>query len=133
MAHALTLHGTPAAEQHDAVESGHSPGTAASESLVRQGRQRGDAAQEAVVPHRLKATVAAWPRLLSVEQAAQYLGISFWTVREFINDKSIKAVPLPRPETLRQRERRTLGDTVRRLLIDRHDLDALVETWKQRA
>jgi hypothetical protein len=114
-------------------ECGHSAGTVASESLVRQGRQRGDAAQEAVAPQRLKATVAAWPRLLSVEQAAQYLGISYWTVREFINDGSIKVVPLPRPETLRQRERRALGDTVRRVLIDRHDLDALVDTWKRRA
>jgi hypothetical protein len=114
-------------------EFGHSPGTATSETLAAQGRQPGYPAQEAVVPHRLKATVTAWPRLLSVEQAAQYLSISYWTVREFINDGSIKAVPLPRPETLRQRERRALGDTVRRLLIDRLDLDALVDTWKRRA
>ena len=77
--------------------------------------------------------MTAWPRLLSVEQAGQYLGVSVWTIREFINDGSIKAVPLPRPETLRQRERRALGDTVRRLLIDRADLDELVESWKRRA
>jgi len=114
-------------------ECGHNPGTALPGTLAAQGRQRGNPAQEAVVPHRLKATVAAWPRLLSIEQAARYLSISYWTLREFINDGSIKAVPLPRPETLRQRERRALGDTVRRLLIDRHDLDALVDTWKRRA
>jgi hypothetical protein len=30
------------------------------------------------------------------------------------------------------RERRALSDTVRRLLIDRSDLDALVEQWKER-
>ncbi|MFN8624404.1 MAG: hypothetical protein U0587_00210 [Candidatus Binatia bacterium] len=114
-------------------ECGHNPGTVAPETVAVQGRPRGNAAEEAVVPRLLKATVTAWPRLLSVEQAAQYLGISYWTMREFINDSSIKAVPLPRPETLRQRERRALGDTVRRLLIDRYDLDALVDTWKRRA
>jgi hypothetical protein len=114
-------------------DSGHSPGTVAPESLAAQGHQQRAFDGQSAAPSRLKATVAAWPRLLSIEQAAQYLGVSYWTVREFINDGSIKAVPLPRPDTLRQRERRSLGDTVRRLLIDRLDLDALVDTWKRRA
>jgi len=113
------------------TDDGHSPGTVALEALAPQGCQRRPSAQESVVPHGLKATVTAWPRLLSVEQAAQYLGISYWTVREFINDGSVKAVRLPRADTLRQRERRALSDTVRRLLLDRNDLDELVERWKR--
>ncbi len=116
-----------------AIEYGHNPGTVTPQSAGAQGRQGRPAAEEAVVPRGLKASVTAWPRLLSVEQAGQYLGVSYWTVREFINDGSVKAVPLPRPDTLRQRERRALGDTVRRLLIDRHDLDALVDRWKRGA
>jgi hypothetical protein len=115
------------------VRSGHSPGTAAPESLAPQGRQQRAVDRQSAAPGCLKASVHAWPRLLSIEQAAEYLSVSYWTVREFINDGSIKAVPLPRPDTLRQRERRALGDTVRRLLIDRNDLDSLVESWKRRA
>ena len=76
--------------------------------------------------------VHGWPRLLNVEEAARYLGISFWTMREFVNAGSIPTVRLPRPQTDRMRRRRPVNDTVRRLLIDRRDLDALVERWKER-
>lgn len=78
-------------------------------------------------------TLPGWPRLLSVDQAAAYLGVSFWTLREFIHDGSIVAVPMPRPQTLRMRERAGLGDTVRRLLVDVRDLDAMVDAWKRKA
>jgi hypothetical protein len=67
-----------------------------------------------------------------VYQAAAYLNLSFWTVREFINDGSIPTVRLPRPRTERMRRRQPVTDTVRRLLIDKADLDALVERWKER-
>ncbi len=73
-----------------------------------------------------------WPRLLDAQQAAAYLNVSFWTLREFINDGSIPTVRLPRPRTLRMRKRQPVSDTVRRLLIDRADLDELVQRWKQR-
>ena len=79
-----------------------------------------------------KSTVPGWPRLLSVDQAAAYLGLSFWTFRELLNAGAVSAVRVPRPNTLRMRERRALSDSIRRLLIDRSDLDALVEQWKER-
>jgi len=79
-----------------------------------------------------QSTVPGWPRPLSVEQAAAYLGLSFWTFRELRNADAVPAVPVPRPNTLRMRERRPLNDTARRLLIDRSDLDGLVEQWKER-
>lgn len=94
--------------------SGHGPGTAAAETLQRRG------------------PVPGWPPLLNVEQAAAYLNVSFWTLREFINAGSIPTVRLPRPQTQRMRRRQPVTDTVRRLLIDRADLDALVERWKER-
>lgn len=52
-------------------------------------------------------------------------------MREFVNAGSIPTVRLPRPQIDRMRRRRPVTDTVRRLLIDRHDLDALVERWKE--
>jgi hypothetical protein len=58
--------------------------------------------------------------------------VSFWTLREFINAGDIPTVRLPRPRTERMRKRQPVTDTVRRLLIDRQDLDALVERWKDR-
>ncbi len=123
----------PVAGSAPGVQSGHSPGTATAETRANSGRRTRALDGQSAVPAALKAPVTAWPRLLSIDQAAQYLGLSYWTVREFINDGSIKAGPLPRPDTLRMRERRALGDTVRRLLIDRNDLDALVDNWKRRA
>lgn len=103
---------------------GHSPSTAAAETRQRRGFAHGAQARRSVVP--------GWPRLLSVEQAAAYLNVSFWTLREFINAGSIPTVRLPRPRTARMLKRGPVSDTVRRLLIDRADLDALVERWKER-
>lgn len=106
-------------------DSGHSPGTTTAQTLVPQGC-RGRAVDR-------PSTVPGWPRLLSADQAAAYLGLSFWTFRELLNAGTVPTVRVPRPNTLRMRERRALSDTVRRLLIDRNDLDALVERWKERA
>src|SRR5262245_44906532 len=53
------------------------------------------------------------PRLLDVEGAASYLGVSAWTVRDLVERGSLSRVALP---------------GVRRLLFDRCDLDRLVET-----
>ena len=53
------------------------------------------------------------PRLLKVEAAADYLGVSPWTVRDLVERGSLSRVALP---------------GVRRLLFDRCDLDQLIET-----
>jgi excisionase family DNA binding protein len=52
------------------------------------------------------------PRLLDVEAAADYLGVSVWTVRDLVERGSLSRVALP---------------GVRRLLFDRCDLDRLIE------
>lgn len=72
---------------------------------------------------------AALPRLLSMRQAAVYLGCSFWTARDYILQGLIPAIDMP-PLKARpgDRQRRTL----RRVLVDRADLDAFIESRKRR-
>jgi len=95
-------------------EVGHSPGTRPPE--------RCGAAKESARPP-VQTTVV--PRLLSVEAAAQYLSVSSWSIRDYIASGRLPAVHLPAP--------RGQGRTIRRVLIDRADLDALVDAWKERA
>jgi hypothetical protein len=104
--------------------SGHNTGTSAAESPEPSGSAKRAQDQPSGVP--------GWPRLLSIEQAGAYLNVSHWTLREFINAGDVPTVRLPRPQTPRQRKRAHANDTVRRLLIDRLDLDELVQRWKER-
>ena len=65
---------------------------------------------------------AVAPRLLDIEQAATYIGVSGWTLRGLIADG---AVPTVQPPSARR-----TGEPMRRVLLDREDLDALIERWK---
>ena len=59
------------------------------------------------------------PRLLDIEAAAAYLGLSRWTVQNLLDAGTLRRVAVP------------IGaKDVRRVLFDRQDLDALVEQWK---
>jgi hypothetical protein len=60
------------------------------------------------------------PRLLDLQQAAQYLSVLPWTVRDLEASGVIPRVCIP----LRN------GRKLRKLLFDRADLDRLIETWK---
>lgn len=62
-------------------------------------------------------------RLLNLHQAAAYLGLSWWTVRAFALDGVLPVVRFPSTHG------RT--DTLRRVLVDRADLDRLVERFKE--
>ena len=65
-------------------------------------------------------------RLMDLEAAAAYLGgISTWTVRDLITNGEIPCVRLPRTG---DGDRRAM----RRVLIDRVDLDSLILKWKDR-
>ncbi len=59
-------------------------------------------------------------RLLDLEQAARYLGVSSWTVRDLEASGVIPRVAIPLPN----------GRQLRKLLFDRTDLDRLIESWK---
>jgi excisionase family DNA binding protein len=54
-------------------------------------------------------------RLLGVRGAAAYMSLSVWTVRYLIRAGQLRVVRVP---------------GVSRVLVDRHDIDRLVEEWK---
>jgi excisionase family DNA binding protein len=61
------------------------------------------------------------PRLLDLRGAAAYLSVSTWTIRDLINSGALRRVRVP------------LGDQgeLRKLLLDREDLDQAVARWKE--
>jgi hypothetical protein len=63
---------------------------------------------------------ARTPRLLDLERAATYLGLSPWTVRELEAKGVLPRVRVPLPG----------GGELRKLLFDKADLDRLIESWK---
>ena len=69
------------------------------------------------------------PRLLNMRQAAAYLGCSYWTARDYVLQGLIPVVDMP---PLRAREGDRQRKTLRRVLIDRADLDAFIESRKRR-
>ena len=69
------------------------------------------------------------PRLLNMRQAAAYLGCSFWTARDYVLQGFIPVVDMP---PLRAREGDRQRSALRRVLIDRADLDAFIESRKRR-
>lgn len=74
---------------------------------------KGAAAAPPVVPR----------RLLDVPGAAEYLNLSVWTIRDLIASGTLSRVRVPLPH----------GGELRRVLLDRDDLDQLIAAWKDRA
>ena len=76
------------------------------------------------------------PRLMNLHDAAAYLGVSYWTLRDYIHDGILAEVKLP---CSRRRKKggaivRRAGDIdSRRIYVDRDDLDTLVKKCKQQA
>lgn len=70
------------------------------------------------------------PRLLNMRQAAKYLGCSFWTIRDYVLQGLIPVVNLP---PLRARTGARQRETLRRVVIDRADLDKFVDMRKSRS
>jgi hypothetical protein len=62
-------------------------------------------------------------RLLDVRAAGIYLGVSGWTVRDLLHNGTLKRVLIPMPG----------GRDMRRVLVDREDLDRLIAQWKDGA
>jgi hypothetical protein len=70
---------------------------------------------------------ATGSRLLDMRQAAEYLGCSYWTVRDYVLAGYVATVELP---PLRPREGERQRKRLRRVLIDRVDLDLFVDRLK---
>jgi hypothetical protein len=77
-----------------------------------------------------EATEPIAPRLLNLRQAATYLGCSFWTVRDYVLQGLIPVVHLP-PLGARSGDRQR--QTLRRVVVDRTDLDIFIQSCKRGA
>lgn len=74
-----------------------------------------------------RTTGGVTPRLLNVGEAAEYLGVSYWSVRDWVLAGIIPIVHLP---GLRPREGERRRSTLRRVVVDRTDLDRFIEARK---
>lgn len=64
------------------------------------------------------------PRLLDLRTAGEYLGVSYWTMRDLVFAGTVPTVKIPAT-------RAGDGRAIRRILIDRRDLDALIQKNKE--
>ena len=71
---------------------------------------------------------AILPRLLSIREAAAYVGLSYWSLRDYVLQNLIPTVTMP---ALRPKPGDKPKETLRRVLIDREDLDAFVCSRKR--
>jgi hypothetical protein len=92
---------------------GHVAGTSAPGS--RMNSESGAGAQDC----QASAPIIA-PRLLDLSAAATYLGVSGWTVRDLVAAGTLTRVRIPLPNR---------GE-LRKVLLDRVDLDRLIDAWK---
>ena len=97
----------------------HNMGTANAGSRVDSGGNIGAQALIAVAP------VA--PRLLDLPNAALYMTVNAWTLREMVNLGVLPRVRFALPNTKKRH-----GGEYRKLLFDRADLDQLIERSKER-
>jgi hypothetical protein len=70
------------------------------------------------------------PRLLDLNQAAVYLNVSFWTVRDWCLAGHLPTVELP---ALTARKGDHQRRCLRRVLVDRQDLDRFIDARKVNA
>lgn len=92
-------------------KSGHVPGTSPA-----QGPENSEAKGRALA--RLPVAPVP-PRLLDLDDTADYLAVSPWTVRDLEAKGILRRVRVPLP-----------NGELRKLLFDREDLDHLVTLWK---
>lgn len=74
------------------------------------------------------------PRLLSLRDAADYLGVSYWTIRDWISDGVVARVRLPGSRLRNGKGKLVSPSTshsMRKFLLDRRDLDKLIEEHKE--
>jgi len=80
--------------------------------------------------HGLAPAASVAPRLVDIEGAAKYLGISYWVARDYIASGKIQTVTLP---GMKPREGERPKRSLRRILIDIRDLDKFVDDAKASA
>lgn len=121
------------AEAAEADECGHTAGTVPAQSLAAPGRRGRSLDGQSCAP------LPGWPRLMPLGMACRYVGLSPDTLLGYVHDGSLRVTRPLRPNTARAhgyrygKSRRTVAqvETLRRMLFDRVDLDALVDRWKR--
>src|SRR5262245_44624861 len=105
----------------ESPETGHSTAIEAMEAIDKNGR-----------PRRTKDATAFEPRLLSLTEAGRYLSVSYWQVRDYVLSGVVPHVSLPcsfvqvRKAGKVYRSPAPPGTTIKRILVDRRDLDVLI-------
>ena len=75
-------------------------------------------------------------RLMDLNEMGAYLGVSYWTARDLVLTGKVPRVRIPL--SFRQVRKRgkafkveaEAGLNLRRILVDRRDLDPLIDSWK---
>jgi len=84
------------------------------------------AERQALSPFRARASQAC--ELLTVKEAALYLRVSTWLIRQLVTEGYLPRIRLPLPVTAHRR-----SGELRKVLIDRADIDGLIASGKTRA
>jgi hypothetical protein len=78
-------------------------------------------------------SLPGWPRLLDTSLAAGYSGVKDQTIRDWIRDGLLIPVPMP-GSAIRDKHGKLIASPserkIAKLLIDREDLDALIDRRK---
>lgn len=96
-------------------ENGHSAGTTDAGSRMNSGQERGALASPAIAP--------LTPRLLDLRAAGLYLSLGERRLRDLVAAGGLPRVRVPLPN----------GGELRKILLDREDLDRLIAAWKDPA
>jgi hypothetical protein len=71
-------------------------------------------------------------RLLSLKQAAAYVGVSYWLLRDYVIDGTLQPVRLPGSRL--KKDGRLVANSkdhhMRKIMLDREDLDRLISESK---
>lgn len=66
---------------------------------------------------------------MTLELAGRYLSVSPWIIEQWINSGALPLVKATRPHTAKAYRHEPTTDKLRRLLIDRDDLDQLADSF----
>ena len=95
------------------VEHGHEAGTSVQKQRVSNGNETSTSGIEPSAP-------PPFPRLIDLHEAAQYLCLSPWAVKDLVSAGTLSRIRIP-----------LQGDKeLRELLFDKRDLDLLIEKGK---
>jgi hypothetical protein len=105
----------PRAESPVSSVCGHSAGMTKPETQARSSLTKGATDVRSDAPR---------TRLLDLKSAGAYLGVSYWTMRDLVFGGIIPSVKIPCT-------RAGDGRAIRRILVDRCDLDTFIENNKE--